>query len=73
MFGSSMGRAAGMIVEYRCRVGHAYSPLGLKEEEHNAAEKALWTIQAYLSWVNMGKEMGNIHNHSDLHRLRLQG
>jgi two-component system chemotaxis response regulator CheB len=32
----------GTIVEYRCRVGHAFSPLALKEEEHEAVEKSLW-------------------------------
>ena len=32
----------GSIVEYRCRVGHAYSPLALKEEEEEAIEKSLW-------------------------------
>jgi two-component system, chemotaxis family, protein-glutamate methylesterase/glutaminase len=33
----------GRIVEYRCRVGHAYSPHALEEEEQDAVEKALWT------------------------------
>jgi two-component system chemotaxis response regulator CheB len=33
----------GRIKEYRCRVGHAYSPLVLKEEEQDGVEKALWT------------------------------
>ncbi|HEY3824318.1 MAG TPA: chemotaxis protein CheB [Bryobacteraceae bacterium] len=32
----------GRIVEYRCRVGHAYSPLALKEEHLEAIEKSLW-------------------------------
>jgi two-component system, chemotaxis family, protein-glutamate methylesterase/glutaminase len=32
----------GRIVEYRCRVGHAYSPIALREEEEDAVEKALW-------------------------------
>ncbi len=33
----------GRIVEYRCRLGHAYSPLAIQEEENEAVEKALWT------------------------------
>ena len=33
----------GRILEYRCRVGHAYSPLALEEEQQNVVEKALWT------------------------------
>lgn len=32
----------GSIVEYRCRVGHAFSPLALKEEQHDAVEQSLW-------------------------------
>ena len=30
------------IVEYRCRVGHAYSPLALAEEHREAMERTLW-------------------------------
>ena len=32
----------GAIVQYRCRVGHVFSPLALKEEEHDAVEKSIW-------------------------------
>jgi two-component system chemotaxis response regulator CheB len=32
----------GSIVEYRCRVGHAYSPLALKEEQQEVVERSLW-------------------------------
>jgi two-component system chemotaxis response regulator CheB len=32
----------GKIVEYRCRVGHAYSPLSLAEEHHGTVERAVW-------------------------------
>jgi two-component system, chemotaxis family, protein-glutamate methylesterase/glutaminase len=33
----------GSIVEYRCRIGHAYSPLTLREEQQEAIEKSLWS------------------------------
>ena len=33
----------GRIVEYRCRVGHAYSPLALAQEHQEAVEKTLWS------------------------------
>src|SRR5262249_14281719 len=32
----------GNIVEYRCRIGHAYTPLSLKEEQKESVERALW-------------------------------
>ena len=32
----------GKIIEYRCRVGHAYSPVALEEEHRAAEEQALW-------------------------------
>ena len=32
----------GRIVEYRCRVGHAYAPLALVEEHREAVERTLW-------------------------------
>jgi two-component system chemotaxis response regulator CheB len=31
------------IVEYRCRVGHAYSPLALIQEHHETVERTLWS------------------------------
>ncbi len=33
----------GRIVEYRCRVGHAYGPLALVEEHREALERTLWS------------------------------
>jgi two-component system chemotaxis response regulator CheB len=33
----------GKVVEYRCRVGHTFSPLTLQAEQEDAIEKALWT------------------------------
>ena len=33
----------GRIVEYRCRVGHAYGPLALIEEHNEAVERTLWS------------------------------
>jgi two-component system, chemotaxis family, protein-glutamate methylesterase/glutaminase len=33
----------GRIVEYRCRVGHAYAPLALVEEHREAVERTLWS------------------------------
>jgi two-component system chemotaxis response regulator CheB len=33
----------GRIVEFRCRVGHAYSPGALKEEQREAVERVLWS------------------------------
>lgn len=32
----------GKLVEYRCRVGHAYSPLALQEEHQESIERSLW-------------------------------
>lgn len=32
----------GDIIEYRCRVGHAFSQLALKEEQREAVEQSLW-------------------------------
>lgn len=34
----------GRIVEYRCRVGHAYSPLSLAQEHQEAVERTLWSM-----------------------------
>lgn len=33
----------GNIVEYRCRVGHAYSPLAMAQEHEEAVERTLWS------------------------------
>ena len=33
----------GRIVEFRCRVGHAYAPLALIEEHREAVERTLWS------------------------------
>ena len=33
----------GRIVEYRCRVGHAYGPIALVEEHREAVERTLWS------------------------------
>lgn len=33
---------SGNLSEYRCRVGHAYSPLGLAEDHRDTAERKLW-------------------------------
>ena len=33
----------GRVVEYRCRVGHAYGPLALVEEHREAVERTLWS------------------------------
>jgi hypothetical protein len=30
-------------VEYRCRVGHAYSPLVMESEHQNTVERSLWS------------------------------
>ncbi len=32
----------GKIVEYRCRVGHVYSPLAMAEEHRDTVERSLW-------------------------------
>ena len=34
----------GRIVEYRCRVGHAYSPLSMAEEHRQTLERTLWSV-----------------------------
>jgi len=33
----------GSIIEYRCRVGHAFSPLALSREQHEKVERTLWS------------------------------
>jgi two-component system chemotaxis response regulator CheB len=33
----------GTIVEYRCRVGHLYSPLALSDEHHVKVERTIWS------------------------------
>lgn len=33
----------GRIVEYRCRVGHAYSPLAMAQEHNETVERTLWS------------------------------
>ena len=33
----------GRIVEYRCRVGHAYSPLAMAQEHDDTVERSLWS------------------------------
>jgi two-component system, chemotaxis family, protein-glutamate methylesterase/glutaminase len=32
----------GRIVEYRCRVGHLYSPLAMAQEHRDTVERSLW-------------------------------
>jgi two-component system, chemotaxis family, protein-glutamate methylesterase/glutaminase len=38
----------GSIVDYRCRVGHAYSALGMADHHREAQEKALWAAAVAL-------------------------
>ena len=33
----------GNIIEYRCRVGHAYSSLSMESEHHDTVERSLWS------------------------------
>lgn len=33
----------GNIIEYRCRVGHAYSSLAMQSEHHDTVERSLWS------------------------------
>ena len=33
----------GNIIEFRCRVGHAYSPENFEFEQENSTENALWS------------------------------
>lgn len=33
----------GNILEYRCRVGHVYSPLALENDHHGTVERTLWS------------------------------
>ena len=40
-FGPLWEERQGRIVEYRCRIGHAYSPLSLKAEYQDAVERSL--------------------------------
>ena len=41
MLRSTLGKATGRIVEYRCRIGHAYSPLAVREAYEEAVEGSL--------------------------------
>lgn len=33
----------GNILEFRCRVGHAYSPLSFSQEHHSTVERTIWS------------------------------
>ena len=38
----------GKIVEYRCRVGHAYSPLAFLKDHQDTVERTLWSTAVAL-------------------------
>ena len=33
----------GKIVEYRCRVGHSYTPLAMEDDHRDTVERSLWS------------------------------
>jgi two-component system chemotaxis response regulator CheB len=37
-------RHEGRVIEYRCRVGHIYSPLSLKYDHNVTIERSLWSL-----------------------------
>jgi two-component system chemotaxis response regulator CheB len=41
--GPLWGERQGKIVEYRCRVGHVYSPLTMESEHHETVDRSLWS------------------------------
>lgn len=48
----------GKIVEYRCRVGHAYSPLAMLAGHHETAEQALWkTVVALKTAADLAEHL----------------
>ncbi len=50
----------GRIVEFRCRVGHAYAPLALIEEHREAVERTLWaTLVALEEAADIAKRMAD--------------
>jgi len=50
----------GRIVEYRCRVGHAYAPLALIEEHREAVERTLWaTLVALEEAADIAERMAD--------------
>lgn len=50
----------GNIVEFRCRVGHAYSPLALVDEQRQNAERKLWeTVIALEAAAETAEQLGS--------------
>ena len=66
----------GGIVEYRCRVGHAYSALSMATEYHETAERSLWATvvaleQAADAAERLAPELGP-ESGADVRRKRAQ-
>ena len=50
----------GRIIEFRCRVGHAYAPLALYEEHREAVERTLWaTLVALEEAADIAERMAD--------------
>ena len=48
----------GRIVEYRCRVGHIYSPLTMAQQHDETVERSLWaTVVALEEAADIGEEL----------------
>jgi two-component system, chemotaxis family, protein-glutamate methylesterase/glutaminase len=50
----------GRIVEYRCRVGHAYSPIAMIEEHRETVERSLWaSVVALEEAADIAEQLGS--------------
>src|SRR5579871_3057783 len=50
----------GRIIEYRCRVGHVYSPATIEQEQDATVERALWSAVLTLEEAaDMAEKFGN--------------
>jgi two-component system chemotaxis response regulator CheB len=48
----------GRIVEYRCRVGHVYSPLAMAQQHQETVERSLWaTVVALEEAADIGEKL----------------
>jgi two-component system, chemotaxis family, protein-glutamate methylesterase/glutaminase len=50
----------GKVVEYRCRVGHVYSPLAMESEYQDTVERSLWsTVVALEEAADIAEKLGS--------------
>jgi len=61
------------VVEYRCLVGHRYSPLSLLVAHSETEERALWSAALVLQEAEVIANEASIHLPASADRLREQG